>query len=153
MTRLRQLQMLRDYNPLMFSHTEPTLVTDPAIVDVLEELRRREPIFHRPELGTTRADFEDMMTPDFWEVGASGRRVARPGNLLLRLDFQKGAPSRLLLAGWEFSFVLRRIFAAEAQSATTLRMRASLSSPSPCSSCSLRRPCLISDPNTRGSTE
>jgi hypothetical protein len=54
MTRLRQLQMLRDYNPLMFSHTEPTLVTDPAIVDVLEELRRREPIFHRPELGTTR---------------------------------------------------------------------------------------------------
>jgi hypothetical protein len=77
MTRLRQLQMLRDYKPLMFSHTEPTLVTDPAIVDVLEELRRREPIFHRPELGTTRADFEDMMAPDFWEVGASGRRYSR----------------------------------------------------------------------------
>ena len=41
--------------------------------DVLDELMRREPIFHRPELVTTRADFENMMVADFWEVGASGR--------------------------------------------------------------------------------
>ena len=32
----------------------------------------REPIFHRLELGTTRADFEAQTSPDFWEVGASG---------------------------------------------------------------------------------
>lgn len=38
---------------------------------------RREPIFHRPELGTTRADFEAQIAPDFWEVGASGRRYSR----------------------------------------------------------------------------
>jgi hypothetical protein len=44
---------------------------------VLEELRAREPIFHRPELGTTRADFEVMTDPAFWEVGASGRRYSR----------------------------------------------------------------------------
>ena len=61
----------------MFLHTEPTLVTDPALLGVLEELRRREPIFHRPELGTTRADFDSMMASDFWEVGASGRRYSR----------------------------------------------------------------------------
>jgi hypothetical protein len=38
---------------------------------------RREPIFHRPEFGTTRRDFENMTDPDFWEVGASGRRYSR----------------------------------------------------------------------------
>jgi len=45
--------------------------------DVLEELKQREPIFHRPELGTTRADFERMMDAAFWEVGASGRIYSR----------------------------------------------------------------------------
>jgi hypothetical protein len=43
----------------------------------MEELRRREPIFHRPEFGTTRADFERMTEPTFWEVGASGRLYSR----------------------------------------------------------------------------
>jgi hypothetical protein len=43
----------------------------------LEELIRREPIFHRSEFGTTRADFERMTVPDFWEIGASGRRYNR----------------------------------------------------------------------------
>ncbi len=38
-----------------------------------EALRAREPIFHRPELGTSRAHFERMTDPAFWEVGASGR--------------------------------------------------------------------------------
>ena len=61
----------------MFSHTEPTLVTDATVMSVLDELRNREPIFHRPEPGTTRADFENMMVADFWEVGASGRRYSR----------------------------------------------------------------------------
>ncbi|MDG3012188.1 DUF4440 domain-containing protein [Rhodococcus sp. D2-41] len=51
--------------------------TDPALAEVLEELRRREPIFHRPESGTTRADFEAMTAHDFWEVGASGQRYDR----------------------------------------------------------------------------
>jgi len=56
---------------------EPTLVTDPALLDVLNELIQREPIFHRPELGTTRTDFERMTDTGFWEVGASGRRYSR----------------------------------------------------------------------------
>jgi len=61
----------------MFPYSEPKLVTDPALLGVLEELRAREPIFHHPEIGTTRADFDNMMTLDFWEVGASGRRYSR----------------------------------------------------------------------------
>ena len=50
---------------------------DPANRDVLNELIKREPIFHRPELGTTRQDFENMTIETFWEVGASGRRYSR----------------------------------------------------------------------------
>lgn len=46
-------------------------------MNVLEELRAREPLFHRPELGCTRADFERMTDPNFWEIGASGRRYDR----------------------------------------------------------------------------
>jgi hypothetical protein len=56
---------------------EPDLVTDPKVLAVLKELSQREPIFHRPEFGTTRADFERMTEATFWEVGASGRRYSR----------------------------------------------------------------------------
>jgi len=56
---------------------EPNLVTDPALVGILDEPVRREPIFHSPEWGTTRADFERMTLPDFWEIGASGHRYSR----------------------------------------------------------------------------
>lgn len=56
---------------------EPAWVTSPAMQRVLEDLSRREPIFHRPEFGTARADFERMTTEDFWETGASGRCYSR----------------------------------------------------------------------------
>lgn len=61
----------------MESKVEPHLATETKLLPILEELRRHEPIFHRPELGTTRADFEAMTEPDFWETGASGRRYSR----------------------------------------------------------------------------
>ncbi|BDG01114.1 nuclear transport factor 2 family protein [Anaeromyxobacter oryzae] len=57
--------------------SEPDLATEPRLLGVLEELRAREPIFHRPELGTTRAELEAQTGADFWEVGASGRRYGR----------------------------------------------------------------------------
>src|SRR5450756_390210 len=38
----------------MVLEPEPVLVTDPTLMEVLDELRTREPIFHRRELGTTR---------------------------------------------------------------------------------------------------
>jgi hypothetical protein len=56
---------------------EPELSTSPELLGVLEQLRQREPIFHRAESGTTREEFERMMEEDFWEVGASGRRYSR----------------------------------------------------------------------------
>lgn len=56
---------------------EPTLTTDPDLREVLEELQRREPLFHRPEFGVTRGAFEAMTDAEFWEIGASGRRYGR----------------------------------------------------------------------------
>jgi hypothetical protein len=61
----------------MSPEMEPVLITDPELSHVLQELILREPIFHRPELGTMRADFKRMTLSDFWEVGASGRRYSR----------------------------------------------------------------------------
>jgi hypothetical protein len=42
-------------------HEEPTLTTDPELEDIAAELRAREPLFTRPELGTDRETFEQMM--------------------------------------------------------------------------------------------
>jgi hypothetical protein len=56
---------------------EPTLVTRPKHQPVLEELKLREPIFHRPEFAGSRAALEAMTAEDFWEIGASGRRYSR----------------------------------------------------------------------------
>jgi hypothetical protein len=57
--------------------TKPSLEIEPRLLPVLEALRVREPIFHRPEFGTSQADFEAQMASDFWEVGASGNRYSR----------------------------------------------------------------------------
>jgi hypothetical protein len=56
---------------------EPILVTAPELRGIEEELIIREPIFHRPEQWSTRADFEQLMTDDYWEVGASGKCYSR----------------------------------------------------------------------------
>lgn len=50
---------------------------DPELLPVLEELQRREPIFHAQEFGTTIDDFERAVAPEYWEVGATGRRYSR----------------------------------------------------------------------------
>jgi len=60
-----------------YSALEPKRITSPELAGVLAELSAREPIFHRPEFGTSRADFDRLMAPDYWETGASGRRYAR----------------------------------------------------------------------------
>jgi len=70
----------------------PTLATDPALLGVLNELISREPIFHRPEWGTTRTQFENMTVADFWEVGASGRRYSRD-DVLAELERRRAAPT------------------------------------------------------------
>ena len=50
---------------------------DPELLPVLEELQRREPIFHAPDFGSTTEDFERAVAPEYWEVGATGRRYSR----------------------------------------------------------------------------
>ena len=44
---------------------------------ILEDLKAREPIFHRREFGTSRNALERMTALDFWEIGASGRAYSR----------------------------------------------------------------------------
>src|SRR6516162_6107894 len=56
---------------------EPNLATAPELNEVLRELVAREPLFHRPQFGTTRKDFDKLMALEFWETTASGRRVSR----------------------------------------------------------------------------
>jgi hypothetical protein len=72
---------------------EPELRTEPRLLPILYELSAREPIFHRAELGTSRADFESMIDPAFWEVGASGSRYSREFVLAeLEKRYSSGAP-------------------------------------------------------------
>jgi hypothetical protein len=63
----------------------------PPLQKILDDLSRREPIFHRPEFGTSRADLERMTTEDFWETGASGRRYSR-NTVLDELERRFSAP-------------------------------------------------------------
>lgn len=81
---------------------EPARLTDPALSGVLSELVQREPIFHRPEFGTIRADYERMTADDFWEVGASGRRYSRAYVLDLLEQRAAAAPAEQELEASEF---------------------------------------------------
>lgn len=80
---------------------KPWLTTEPMLREILQELSSREPIFHRPELGTTRADFEVMTVEGFWEVGASGRRYSREHVLDVLEDRHQVASHLALEDDWE----------------------------------------------------
>jgi hypothetical protein len=56
---------------------EPRRQTAAELLPIQDQLIRREPIFHRAEFGTTRADFDAIMAADFWEIGASGKHYSR----------------------------------------------------------------------------
>jgi hypothetical protein len=56
---------------------EPGLATPSHLREVPDELRRREPVFHHPGFGTSRADCMRVTTDDFPENGASGQRCSR----------------------------------------------------------------------------
>ena len=74
---------------------------------VLQELRALEPIFHTRAFGDTPADFERRMAPDYWEVGASGRRHDR-GFILRHL--REHPPVDAAAAGWRcFDHALRSL--------------------------------------------
>ena len=73
--------------PQAFTHP------DPGLLALLEDLRQREPIFHRPA-------FPTHMSPDYWEVGASGRRYSR--DFILR-HLEQNPPIDAATAGWQAS--------------------------------------------------
>ena len=90
----------------MITKMEPTLTTDPALAGILADLSSREPIFHRPESGVTRADLERMTVDDFWETGASGRRYSR-AYVLDELEKRRAVPHTDI---WETTdFYCRRL--------------------------------------------
>ena len=74
------------------------LHTDPDLVSVLEQLRLREPIFHTPEFGSTRAEFEKATAPEYWETSASGRRYSR--EFILR-TLEQNPPVDAVGTGWQ----------------------------------------------------
>ena len=81
--------------------------TDPSLLDILTELQLREPIFHRRELGTTRADFEAITASDFWEVGASGEVYSRE-RVWASLERRYADPDYWAGDSWETSDFLCR---------------------------------------------
>ena len=87
--------------PSAFSPAEPDLLP------VLDELRSLEPIFHNKKFGTSIAEFSRMTAPDFWEVGASGKRYSRA---FILEEFSQRPPVNAQEAGWMSSeFCLRRL--------------------------------------------
>jgi hypothetical protein len=81
--------------------------TDPSLKPVLAELSEQEPIFHRPAFAATLEDFDRIMAPDYWEVGASGRRYSRVFILQMLTD---NPPVDAETARWRASgFALRQL--------------------------------------------
>jgi hypothetical protein len=60
--------------------------TEDHLLAVQGELAALEPIFHHPELGTSREAYEAMTEASFWEVGASGRCYSREEVIATLLD-------------------------------------------------------------------
>jgi len=88
-------------NETVFTHV------DPGLQQVLDELRSREPIFHTERFGRSLKEFERSTVPDFWEVGASGRRYSRAFILEMR---GREALVDADAAGWKATgFGLRRL--------------------------------------------
>lgn len=79
----------------------------PELQLLLEELKQREPIFHRSSFGVSAEDFERMMAPDHWEVGASGQCYSR--DFILK-TLAHNRPVDAEAAGWTCSdFGLRQL--------------------------------------------
>jgi hypothetical protein len=71
---------------------EPRLVVADSLTPILEELKRLEPLFHAAAPGATMERFEELVSAEFWEVGASGRRYSREFALGVLRD-RRGQPS------------------------------------------------------------
>jgi hypothetical protein len=78
-----------------------------GLEEVLAELCKKEPIFHTAAFGMTAAERERIVAPEYWEVGASGRRYSR--EFILR-GLAERVPVDAAEAGWVCSeFGLRQM--------------------------------------------
>ncbi|MEP7161919.1 MAG: hypothetical protein ABI746_12585 [Dermatophilaceae bacterium] len=80
----------------------PDFATSPDLQVTREALLAREPLFHRQDLVSTRADFERETATDFWEVGASGRCYSREA-IWDVLAHRYSAGSADVVEGWQIS--------------------------------------------------
>lgn len=81
--------------------------TSSELIPILNELSRREPIFHTKRFGRSAEEFERATAPEFWEVGASGRRYSREFILSMR---RREALVDADAEGWKATgFGLRRL--------------------------------------------
>jgi len=81
--------------------------TSTDLLPLLEELRPLEPIFHTADFGTSMSDYDRRMAPDYWEIGASGRRYSR--EFILQM-LEEEPPIYAETARWRTSgFALRRL--------------------------------------------
>jgi hypothetical protein len=56
---------------------EPELTLAPGLEPLLDELSRLEDSFHAACADATEEAFDRHVAPEFWEIGASGRRYSR----------------------------------------------------------------------------
>ena len=81
--------------------------TEPALLPILDELRQREPIFHTLAFASSPAEYARATAPDYWEVGASGRRYSR--DFILR-EVHTAQPNLATALGWKsWDHAVRRL--------------------------------------------
>lgn len=58
-------------------------------MDLLDEFQRREPVFQRPEFGTTQIDFEHLTDDGFYGIDGFGRIYSREQAITTALAMYK----------------------------------------------------------------
>jgi hypothetical protein len=56
---------------------EPNLVLEKSLEPVLNKLKLLEPLIYAANDGKQREYFDQLLAPEFWEVGASGKKYSR----------------------------------------------------------------------------
>jgi len=70
---------------------EPELIAPPELLPILQKLKPLEPLIYAANAGKDSAYFDRLLAPEFWEIGASGRRYDRE-YVLSELEKRKKHP-------------------------------------------------------------
>jgi len=55
----------------------PKLITDPTLYFHLNQIKLLEPLIYAANEGANRTYFQKLLSPNFWEIAASGKRYCR----------------------------------------------------------------------------